>query len=166
MFATLSRHRHVLIRTLIFCLSLNVLWHVAVIGALLWKRDPGLHAGAIACKTIKFIAHLLALQVLFGYLGPMRTKITEISVSELEFWFTVPESKRGDGIAVIQTPFGKVRANVAVSDEGQEYTCRITDPSQWLLVPVNALVFKGRNLVCDAQGDLCGILDRWDTCLC
>jgi hypothetical protein len=48
------------------------LWHVAVTGALLLKWDPEMHAVAMACETIKSVAHLLALKVLFGYLGPLK----------------------------------------------------------------------------------------------
>ncbi len=79
------------------------LWHVAVIGALLWKRGP--ISLAIASEPIKSVAHLLALKVLFWCLG------ANICVSKLEFRFTVPEGRGGDGIVVIQTPFGKVIAS-------------------------------------------------------
>jgi hypothetical protein len=48
------------------------LWHVALIGALLLKWDPELHAVAMACEIIKSVAHVLALKVLFGSVGPLK----------------------------------------------------------------------------------------------
>ena len=45
---------------------------MALIGALLLKWDPELHAEAMACEIIKSVSHVLALKVLFGSVGPLK----------------------------------------------------------------------------------------------
>jgi hypothetical protein len=98
------------------------------------------------------------------YRGCLRAKIR---VSELEVRYTVPEVKGGDGAVVIQAPFGKIVTDASHLRVGQEYITGVRDifkdPSQWVLVPVNApFLPKEWSLECDAsdQGYLYGIPDR------
>jgi hypothetical protein len=113
--------------------------------------------------------HLSALLKVLGHLvvyrGCLRSKVR---VSELEVRYTVPEVKGGDGAVVIQAPSGKIVTDASHLRVGQEYSRGVRDifkdPSQWLLVPVNAPYLpKEWNLKCDAQGYLYGIPDRMGT---
>ena len=97
---------------------------------------------------------LTALGHLVVYRGCLRAKIR---VSEIEVRYTVPEVKGGGGAVVIQTPFGKIVTDASHLRVGQEYNRRvrdiIKDPSQWVLIPVNApFLPKQWNLKCDDQG--------------
>ncbi len=133
--------------------------------------EPKLHDITWACEDITSLAHLSALLTALTHLvvnrGCLRAKIR---VSELEVRYTVPEVKGGDGTVVIQTPFGKIVTDASHLRVGQEYRRGVRDifkdPSQWVLVPVNApFLPKEWNLECDAQGYLYGIPDRPGTTL-
>ena len=112
------------------------------------------------------LTHLLALLMVLGHLvlysGYLGAKIR---VSELEVRYTVREGRGGDGAVVIQTPFGKLVTDASRFRDGQECSGGgrgiFKDPSQRLLVPVNAPYLpKEWNLECAAQGYLYGIPDR------
>ena len=132
-------------------------------------QEPELHDITWASETIMSQWHLSALLTVLGHLvvyrGCLRAKIR---VSELEVRYTVPEVKGGGGAVVIQTPFGKIVTDANHLRVGQEYSRGVRDifkdPSQWVLVPVNApFLPKEWNLECDAQVYLYGIPDRLGT---
>ena len=113
--------------------------------------------------------HLSALFTVLDHLAVYgRFLRAKTRVSELEVRYTVPVVKGGDGIVVVQTPFGKIVTVASHLRVGQEY-CRgvrdiFKDPSQWVLVPVSApFLPKKWNLECEAQGYLYGMPDRTGT---
>jgi hypothetical protein len=88
------------------CLIFLIIWHAAMVltrvagmGSWFWKQEPKLHDVTWACEAITSLAHLLPLLMALGHLvlygGYLGAKIT---VSKLEFRYTVPEGKEGDGV--------------------------------------------------------------------
>ena len=79
--------------------AVMVLTRVAWMGSWFWKQEPKLHDITWACEAITSLAHLLTLLMALGHLvlygGYLGAKIT---VSKLEFRYTVPEGKEGDGV--------------------------------------------------------------------
>ena len=137
-------------------------------GSWFWKQEPIL-AITWAFEAIVSLWHLSALFTVLDHLTVYgRFLIAKTRVSELEVRYTVPEVKGGDGSVVIQSPFGKIVTDASHLRVGQEYSRGVRDifkdPSQWLLVPVNAPYLpKEWNLKCDAQGYLYGMPDRTGT---
>ena len=101
----------------------------------MWKQDPKTHDMTLAFEAIMSLWHLSALLTVDGHLAAYERFLrAKTRVSELEGRYTVPVVKGGDGIVVVQTPFGKIVTVASHLRVGQEY-CRgvrdiFKDPSQ------------------------------------
>jgi hypothetical protein len=119
-----------------------IIWHavmfltyVAWMGSWFWKQEPIQPGITWAFEAIVSLWHLSALFTVLDHLAVYgRFLRAKTRVSELEVRYTVPEVKGGDGIVVVQTPFGKIVTDASHLRVGQEY-CRgvrdiFKDPSQ------------------------------------